>query len=53
LKEFKRHGEAASRDPAAIDAERARVQALLHEDYHLRDIFNIDETGCFMCKTFL
>jgi hypothetical protein len=47
LKEFKRHGEAASADPAAIDAERSRVQALLHEGYHLRDIFNMDETGLF------
>jgi hypothetical protein len=48
LKELKRHGEAASADPVDIENERRRIQAIIfYEDYPLRDIFNMDETGLF------
>jgi hypothetical protein len=48
LKEYKRHGEAASADPKTIEAERKRVQQLIEKyGYTLRDIFNMDETGLF------
>lgn len=48
LKEFKRHGEAASADAATVEHERRRVQELIRESgYELRDIFNMDETGLF------
>ena len=48
LKEFKRHGEAASADPHAVDRERTRLRELLKKyGYPLRDIFNMDETGLF------
>jgi hypothetical protein len=48
LKEFKRHGEAASANVADITAERARIQQLiLYEGYDLWDVFNMDETGLF------
>jgi hypothetical protein len=48
LKERRRHGEAASADPEHIAQERQRVQKLIQEyGYHLRDIFNMDETGLF------
>ena len=57
LKEIKRHGEAASADPERVAKERQRVQELIWEHgYHLRDIFNMDETGlfyaCVYCITF-
>ncbi|KAJ7337555.1 hypothetical protein DFH08DRAFT_915873 [Mycena albidolilacea] len=48
LKEFKRHGEAASANIADITAERARIQQLiLYEGYDLWDVFNMDQTGLF------
>lgn len=48
LKEFKRHGEAASADPATIEQERLRIQELIvYEEYDLCDVFNMDETGLF------
>jgi hypothetical protein len=48
LRELKRHGEAASTDPAAIAAERVRIQAIIEDGgYQLGDIFNMDETGLF------
>lgn len=48
LKEFKRHGDAASSDAKTIDDERKRVQELINKyGYKLRDIFNMDETGLF------
>jgi hypothetical protein len=46
LRELKRHGEAGSADPAAVQAERVRVQKIL-EKYPLRNIFNMDETGLY------
>ena len=48
LKQFKRHGEAASADPERAERERRRIQELIEKyGYKLRDIFNMDETGFF------
>jgi hypothetical protein len=48
LKEFRRHGEAASSDPADVAKERARIRELIVKHrYRLKDIFNMDETGLF------
>ena len=48
LKQFKRHGEAASAEPKTIEEERKRVQELVKKfGYALHDIFNMDETGLF------
>ena len=48
LKEFKRHGEAASAALETIDKERQRLQELIKKyGYRLCDIFNMDETSLF------
>jgi hypothetical protein len=51
LKEWKRHGEAASADMchmSTVERERQRIQELIKKyGYELRDIFNMDETGLF------
>ena len=48
LKEFKRHGDAASLDAKTIDDECKRVQELIDKyGYKLWDIFNMDKTGLF------
>jgi hypothetical protein len=48
LREFKRHGEAASASPEAMEDERKRVQDLIKKDgWKVRDIYNMDETGLF------
>jgi hypothetical protein len=48
MREFKRHGEAASADPEEIGKERERVKVVITKyGYPLRDIFNMDETGLF------
>jgi Tc5 transposase DNA-binding domain len=48
LKEFRRHGEAASSDPAHVEKERAQIcELLVNYRYRLKDIFNMDETGLF------
>jgi hypothetical protein len=48
LREFKRHGDAASSDPKTIEDERKHIQELIAKyGYKLRDIFNMDETGLF------
>ncbi|KAF8229004.1 hypothetical protein L208DRAFT_1214064, partial [Tricholoma matsutake] len=48
LKQFKRHGNAASADLEAVKREQKRVQELIDKyGYELRDIFNMDETGLF------
>ncbi len=48
LKEFKRHGEAASANLDDVTADRNRIQKFLaKEKYALGDIFNMDETGLF------
>jgi hypothetical protein len=48
LREFKRHGDAASSDAETIEAERKHIQELIKEyGYKLQDIFNMDETGLF------
>ena len=48
LKEFKRHGEAASANSETVERERQRIQTLI-EEYGVepRDLFNTDETGLF------
>lgn len=46
LKNFKRHGEAASADPNAVAEERERVSKILAE-YDPDDQWNGDETGLF------
>ena len=48
LKEFKKHGEAASASDEDVDKERERIRELITEyRYRLKDIFNMDETGLF------
>jgi hypothetical protein len=48
LKNRKRHGEAASADPKAVEQDQQRLRNLIMEHgYRLRDIFNMDETGLF------
>ena len=48
LKEFKRHGEAASASMETAEKERQRIRDLVKEHgVELRDIFNTDETGLF------
>lgn len=44
IKEFHRHGEAGSVDPAVVEAERACLKAIL-ASYPPKDRFNFDETG--------
>jgi hypothetical protein len=46
LKSYRKHGEAASVDPIAVESEVERVQKIT-EDYELKNIFNMDETGLF------
>ncbi|KIJ51658.1 hypothetical protein M422DRAFT_157586 [Sphaerobolus stellatus SS14] len=46
IKEYCRHGEAASVNIEAVKVERTRLQALLSK-YEKKDIFNFDETGFF------
>jgi len=46
LKEFRRHGEAASVDKGAVAREREQIAAILAE-YEKRDQFNFDETSLF------
>ena len=48
LRQIKQHGEAGSADPEHVAQERQRVQELIQgHGYHLKDIFNMDETGLF------
>ena len=48
LKEFKKHGEAASASDEDVDKERERIRELITEyRYRSKDIFNMDETGLF------
>ena len=46
IKEFRRHGEAASVDLAAVEAERKRVQELMKK-YEPHNRWNFDETSLF------
>ena len=46
LKEYKRHGEAASADLAAAEDERKRLLDIL-APYAKRDRWNVDESGLF------
>ncbi|KIN94147.1 hypothetical protein M404DRAFT_169052 [Pisolithus tinctorius Marx 270] len=46
IKEYHRHGEAASVDLTAVEAERACLQKVLAK-YAPRDHFNFDKTGLF------
>jgi len=46
IKEFRRHGEAGSVDPAAVKAEQICVREILAK-FAPRDRFNFDETGLF------
>jgi hypothetical protein len=48
MHEYKRHGEAASADPAVVEEEKDRIQNILKKHgYTAKDIFNMDETGLF------
>ncbi|KAG6912169.1 hypothetical protein DXG01_016777, partial [Tephrocybe rancida] len=52
LKQFKRHGEAASSTPEVVARERQRIDDLIQDlidnsGYELRDLYNMDETGLF------
>ncbi|ESK82225.1 major centromere autoantigen b [Moniliophthora roreri MCA 2997] len=55
LKMHKRHGEAVSSSPIAIENEHKRIQEiidrLMKQGYKLQDIFNMDETGLFYVMT--
>ena len=46
IKEFRRHGEAASVDIDAVNAERIRIKSIL-ANYVPKNRFNFDETGFF------
>ena len=46
LKEYRRHGEAASADQDAAEEERKRVSKIL-APYAKRDRWNVDESGLF------
>ena len=48
LREWKRHGEAASANDKTVEQEQKWIQNLIKEgQYQLRDIYNMDETGLF------
>ena len=48
LKGVKRHREAASACPEAIEKERNRIQNIIKESgLAAKDVFNMDETGLF------
>jgi hypothetical protein len=48
MREYKRHGEAASADPVAVEEEKDRIRNILKKHgYAAKDIFNMDETGLF------
>lgn len=48
LKQFKRHGDAASADPETVKTEQKHIQELIDKySYELWDIFNMDKTGLF------
>lgn len=48
LREWRRHGEAASATSETVEQEQMRIQNLIKEgQYQLRDIYNMDETGLF------
>ena len=57
IKEYQSHGEAGSADPKDVEMERQRIKKLIEENgYHLRDIYNMDETGLFyacVCPSFV
>ncbi|KAH9044898.1 hypothetical protein EDB83DRAFT_2553854 [Lactarius deliciosus] len=46
LKEYRRHGEASSAEPSAIEAERKRMQDLMKK-FAPQDRWNFDETSLF------
>jgi hypothetical protein len=46
MKEYRRHGEAASVNLAAVAAERQRISKCL-EKYMPKDQWNMDESGLF------
>lgn len=48
MREYKRHGEAASADPEAVQKEKERMKGVIAKyGYQPRNIFNMDETGLF------
>jgi hypothetical protein len=47
LKEFRRHGEASSADPSAVEAEQKRMQDLMKK-FAPQDRWNFDETSLFL-----
>ncbi|KAJ7356426.1 hypothetical protein DFH08DRAFT_911795 [Mycena albidolilacea] len=48
MREYKRHGEAASADPEAVQKEKERMKGIISKyGYQPRNIFNMDETGLF------
>lgn len=48
LREFKRHGEAASASPEVVEEERKRVRELIEKGgFKACDTYNMDETGLF------
>ena len=46
MKEFRRHGEAASINLSAVETERERLASILAA-YQKEDQWNFDETGLF------
>ena len=52
IQEYRRHGEAASVDIAAVEAEQTRLKPILGK-YHPKDRFNFDETSFFALQVFL
>ncbi|KAG6851503.1 hypothetical protein C0991_008553, partial [Blastosporella zonata] len=48
LKQFRRHGKAASASPEVVEREKQWIQELIKMyGYELRDIYNMDKTGMF------
>ena len=48
LKGVKRHGDAASACPEAVENEQQRIRSIIKQSgFAMRDVFNMDETGLF------
>ena len=54
LREFKRHGEAASADPETVEKERERLRELIRKHgLRLKDIWNMDESALFWAYVYI
>ena len=54
LREFKRHGEAASANPETVEKERERLRELIRKHgLRLKDIWNMDESALFWAYVYI